>query len=137
LRQVTWPEIAKQHEYITEMLTAGVTQATIHQRLRDEHGLTAWVASVKRSVAANLPEVRRDRVVVLRDDADTPPGEGPAGLRAPGLLDRPGVGEAAAGVSPLVLACSRHMFVRPVLTMDQRSFTEAHVEAFRFLPQLR
>ena len=27
---------------------AGVTQATIHQRLRDEHGLTASVASLKR-----------------------------------------------------------------------------------------
>ena len=25
LRQVTWPEIARHHEYITEMLKAGVT----------------------------------------------------------------------------------------------------------------
>ena len=76
LRQVTWPEIARYHDYIAEMLKAGVTQATIHQRLRDELGLTASVASVKRYVAANLPEeVRRDRVVVLREEADTPPGE--------------------------------------------------------------
>ncbi|MBF6340665.1 hypothetical protein IU450_32935 [Nocardia abscessus] len=30
----------------------------------------------------------------------------------------------------MVLACSRLMFVRPVLTMDQRAWTEAHVEAF-------
>jgi hypothetical protein len=56
------------------MLKAGVTQ-TIHQRLRDEDGVIASVASLTRYVAANLPEeVRRDRVVVLRDEADAPPG---------------------------------------------------------------
>jgi hypothetical protein len=32
----------------------------------------------------------------------------------------------------MVMACSRHMFVRPVLTMDQRAWTQAHVEAFAF-----
>jgi hypothetical protein len=26
----------------------------------------------------------------------------------------------------MVLACSRHMFVRPVLKMDQRAWTECH-----------
>jgi hypothetical protein len=32
----------------------------------------------------------------------------------------------------MVLAMSRHMFVRPVLTMDQRSWTASHVAAFEF-----
>jgi len=32
----------------------------------------------------------------------------------------------------MVLCCSRHMFVRPTLRMDQRAWTEAHVEAFAF-----
>jgi hypothetical protein len=32
----------------------------------------------------------------------------------------------------MVLACSRHMFVRPVLKMDQRAWVECHVEAFAF-----
>ena len=32
----------------------------------------------------------------------------------------------------MVLAYSRHMFVRPVLKMDQRSWTECNVEAFAF-----
>jgi transposase len=68
LRQVTWPEIAAHHDYVVAQLKAGVTQATIHQRLRDEHGLRASVASLKRYIAANLAdEVRRDQVVVLRD----------------------------------------------------------------------
>ena len=47
-----------------------MTQATIHQRLRDEHGLDASVASFRRWVAANLPEeARRAQVTVLRDTA--------------------------------------------------------------------
>lgn len=32
----------------------------------------------------------------------------------------------------MVLACSRHMFVQPVLRMDQRASTECHVAAFGF-----
>ena len=32
----------------------------------------------------------------------------------------------------MVLACSRHMFVRPTLVMDQGEWTAAHVEAFAF-----
>lgn len=135
LRQTTWPEIERHHEYITAQLKLGVTQATIHQRLRDEHGLVASVASLKRYVAANLPEeVRRDRVVVLRDEADTPAGE-------EAQLDYGHLGYWTDPVSgkrrrvwafAMVLACSRHLFVRPTLVMDQAAFTEAHVEAFRF-----
>jgi transposase len=135
LRQTTWPEIAGHHEYITAMLKAGVTQATIHQRLRDEHGLTASVASLKRYVAANLPEeVRRDRVVVLRDEADTPPGEeAQIDYGHLGYWVDPATGKRRrVWAFAMVLACSRHMFVRPVLTMDQAAWTEAHVEAFRF-----
>jgi transposase len=140
LRQVTWPEIARHHEYIVEMLKAGVTQATIHQRLRDEHGVTASVASLKRYVAANLPEeVRRDRVVVLRDEADTPPGE-EAQLDYGHLgywLDPVSGKRRRVWAFAMVLACSRHLFVRPTLVMDQRAFTEAHVEAFRFSAECR
>lgn len=56
LRQTTWPQIEAHRDYVAEMLKAGVTQVTIHQRLRDEQGLQASVASLKRWVAANLPE---------------------------------------------------------------------------------
>jgi transposase len=135
LRQTTWPEIAGHHEFITEMLKARVTQATIHQRLRDEHGLQASVASLKRYVAANLPEeVRRDQVVVLRDEADVPPGEeaqidyGHLGY----WIDPISGKRRRVWAFVMVLACSRHMFVRPVLTMDQAAWTQAHVEAFAF-----
>jgi transposase len=32
----------------------------------------------------------------------------------------------------MVLACSRHMFVRPVVVMDQGAWVAAHVAAFGF-----
>ena len=32
----------------------------------------------------------------------------------------------------MVLCCSRYLFVRPVITMDQRAWTECHVAAFAF-----
>jgi hypothetical protein len=45
LRQVTWPSIGRHHEFITGQLKAGVRMSTIHQRLRDEHGLAVSPAS--------------------------------------------------------------------------------------------
>src|SRR3984957_16709676 len=134
LRQVTWPAIEKHHEYITAQLKAGVRMSTIHQRLRDEHGLAASVASFRRYVAANVPEeIRRAQVVVWN------PRPAEAGEQAQidyGQLGRwldPATGKLrTVQAFVMVLACSRHMFVRPVLKMDQRAWTECHVEAFGF-----
>jgi transposase len=65
LRQVTWPAIAVHHDYIVAQVRARVRMSTIHQRLRDEHGLAASAASFRRYVAANIPEeVRRQQVTV-------------------------------------------------------------------------
>lgn len=47
LRQVTWSSIEPHRDYIVEQLQAGVTKQTIWQRLHDEQGLAASVASVK------------------------------------------------------------------------------------------
>lgn len=70
LRQVTWPEIEAHRERIKGWLGV-VTVATIHQRLRDDHGLGASESSLRRFIWANFDEeVARDAVRVLRD---TPP----------------------------------------------------------------
>ena len=133
VRQITWPEIEQHRDFIVAMSKAGVTRQTIWQRLRDEHGLTASVSSLKRYMDANLPEENlRGRVTVLREDP-------PAGEEA--QIDYGYLGSWADPVGGkrrriwafvMVLATSRFMFVRPVLTMDQRAWTEAHVEAFTF-----
>ena len=134
LRQVTWPAIAAHRDYIVEQLEAGVTQATVWQRLRDERSLAVSIASFRRYVAANVPEeTRRSQVRVL----DPYPAE--AGEQAQidyGQLGRwldPATGKLrTVQAFVMVLACSRYMFVRPVLKMDQRAWTECHVGAFAF-----
>src|ERR1022692_2361678 len=134
LRQVTWPAIAVHHDYIVEQLKARVRMSTIHQRLRDERGLAASVASFRRYVNAHVPEeARRSQVTVWN------PHPAEAGEQAQidyGMLGRwldPVSGRLrTVWAFVMVLAYSRHMFVRPVLTMDQRAWTECNTAAFEF-----
>jgi len=133
LRQVTWPAIAAHHEFITGQLEAGVTMATIHQRLRDERGLAVSVASFRRYVAANLPEeTRRSQVRVLRP-FPAEPGEAQIDYGQLGRWRDPRTGKRVViWAFAMVLACSRHMFVRPVIRLDQHAWTECHLAAFSF-----
>ena len=134
LRQVTWPAIAVHRDYVVEQLEAGVTQATVWQRLRDERGLAVSIASFRRYVAANLPEEARRSQVRVLDPYPAAPGE--VAQIDYGKLGRwldPVTGEIRTiWAFVMVLCCSRHMFVRPVLKMDQRAWTECHVAAFGF-----
>lgn len=134
LRQVTWPAIATHRDLVTSWLEAGVTVATIHQRLRDEHGLDASVASVRRWVAGNLPEeARRAQVRVLRPGDAAPGQEAQIDYGRLGMWTDPDTGRRhTVWAFVMVLACSRHLFVRPVLRMDQEAWTTCHVEAFAF-----
>ncbi len=134
LRQVTWPAIAGHRDYIVAQLEAGVTVATIHQRLRDESGLAVSVASLRRYVAANLPEeVRRSQVTVLRLVPAEPGAEAQIDYGQLGRWLDPRTGRRhTVNAFAMVLCCSRHMFVRPVTVMDQRAWTECHVAAFGF-----
>src|SRR4029453_7647550 len=128
-----WPDFDKHRDYVVALLRAGVTKATIHQRLRDEYGVTGSLASFKRYVAANLDEdAVRENVQGLRAD----PEPGREGQVDYGLLGS--WTDARTGRSQriwafvMVLSHSRHMFVRPVISMDQASWTASHVEAFAF-----
>ena len=134
LRQVTWPEIAGHHDYIVAQVRARVRMSTIWQRLRDEHGLTASVASFRRYVAANVPEeVRRSQVVVWNPRPAEAGGQAQIDYGQLGRWLDPLTGKLrTVWAFVMVLACSRHLFVRPVLVMDQRAWTECHVAAFEF-----
>ena len=107
---------------------------TVHQRLRDERGLAVSVASFRRYVAANVPEeTRRSQVKVLRPVAGRAGRRGADRLRAAGPLAGPGGREACTiWAFVMVLACSRHLFVRPVIRLDQQAWSECHVAAFAF-----
>jgi len=134
LRQVTWPAIGEHRDYIVAQLAAGVTVSTIHQRLADERGLAASVASVRRYVAANLPEeARRAQVTVLRLDPPEPGQEAQVDYGQLGRWTDPRSGRKhTVNAFAMVLCCSRLLFVRPVVKMDQRAWTECHVAAMEF-----
>jgi transposase len=134
LRQVTWPAIELHRDYITAQLAAGVTVSTIHQRLVDEQGLVASVASLRRWVGGNLPEeARRAQVRVLRPGPVEPGSEAQIDYGRLGVWTDPANGRRhTVQAFVMVLACSRYMFVRPVLRMDQEAWTRCHVEAFAF-----
>ncbi|WP_328786401.1 MULTISPECIES: IS21 family transposase [unclassified Streptomyces] len=132
LNQITWPEIEHYRDYVKGLLkTTSVT--TIHQRLRDEHKLKASLSSFRRWVHENLPdEAARSRVTGLRDEVE-PGSEAQIAYGFLGQWINPGTGKRhRIWAFVMVLPCSRHMFVRPVVYMDQNAWTEAHVEAFRY-----
>ena len=131
-RQSTWPEIEVHKERIAGWL-GEVHVSTIHQRLRDDHGLAASESSLRRYIAANFDEeVKRDAVRVLRE---TPPPGQEAQVDY-GLLGRwhdPASGRVRRVWGfIMVLAFSRLMFLRPVLKMDEASWVESHIAAFEF-----
>jgi hypothetical protein len=133
LRQLTWPAIAAHRDFIVAQLQDGVTVSTISQRLIDDKGLSASRSSLRRWIAGNLSELTvRDKASPPRPPA--PPGsEGQIDYGKLGMWTDPATGARhTIWAFVMVLACSRWMFVRPVIRLDQTSWCDSHVEAFRF-----
>jgi Integrase core domain len=87
-----------------------------------------------RWVGGNLPEeARRAQVRVLRPGPVQPGSEAQIDDGRLGVWTDPATGRRhTVRAFVMVLACSRYMFVRPVLRMDQEAWTRCHVEAFAF-----
>lgn len=130
VRSSTFGEIARHEEYIRDHLSVN-TLATIHQRLRDNHGLQASYSSLLRYVREEFPEeATAAQVTVLKDD----PLPGEEAQLDYGYLGRwpdPCSGTLSrVWALVMVLATSRHLFVYPVLRMTVGAFISAHVAAF-------
>jgi transposase len=129
-RSVTWPVLEAKRELISSMLATN-TLATVHQRLRDEHGLSVSVTSLRRYVWQAFPDRNAAAATPLRPPV--PPGEAQIDYGYLGRwLDPVGDRIRRVWAFVIVLACSRHMFVRPVLRMDQTSWVAAHVAGWEF-----
>jgi transposase len=96
--------------------------------------LVASVSSLRRWVGGNLPEeARRAQVGVLRPGPVEPGSEAQIDYGRLWVWTDPATGRRhTVQAFVMVLACSRHMFVRPVLRMGQEAWTRCHVEAFAF-----
>jgi len=133
VRAVTWPLIAPHRDQIKAWLDADVTVATIAQRLRDDHQVAASESSVRRWIATHFAEeVARERVTVPRGEVD-PGSEAQIDYGRLGMWTDPATAKrVAVWAFVMVLSCSRHLFVRPVIRMDQTTWCACHVAAFEF-----
>ena len=125
-------QIAAFHAYIEKHL-GSTTLATIHQRLRDEQGLSVSIASLRRYVRSEFAELgAEERATVLRDDP--PPGhEAQLDYGHLGSWTDPRSGaRRRVWAFIMTLSFSRHLFCYPVLAMTQNEFLAAHVAAFEF-----
>src|SRR5216683_3718025 len=132
LRRTSWAEIARHHDRIGELLGV-VPVSVIWQRLRDEAGLEASVASVRRYVRARFPEHARAAEVEVWRPPSPPGAEAQVdyGYLGTWLDPRSGRRKRVWAFS-MVLRYSRQLFIRPVISMDQRAWAESHVQAFEF-----
>jgi hypothetical protein len=132
IRQVSWREIALHHDRIAELVGV-VPVSVIHQRLADEQGLEASVASLRRYVAAHFPDRSRPERVRMARPPGRPGAEAQVDYGYLGLWPDPQTGRRRrVWAFSMVLPYSRYLFIRPVVSMDQRAWTEAHVAAFEF-----
>jgi len=133
VRQVSWREIAVHHDRIAALVGV-VPVSVIHQRLADEQGLEASVASVRRYVRAHFPAGARPQEVRMARPPGAPGEEAQVDYGYLGLWPDPSTGRRRrVWAFSMVLPYSRHLFVRPTVSMTQRAWVQAHVAAFEFL----
>jgi len=131
LRRSSWPAIAVHHDRIKELVGV-VPVSVIHQRLTDEAGLEVSVASLRRYVRAHFEQVRRAEVAVWRPPVDAG-DEAQVDYGYLGTwLDPQSTRRRRVWAFSMVMAYSRHLFVYPVLRMDQQAWVDAHLAAFSF-----
>lgn len=132
VRHPTFALIACHYDAIAEGLATN-TATTVWQRLRDEAGLSVSLASFRRYLYAHLPEeMLRAQVTVLKDDLG-PGEESQVDYGFLGMWLDPGSGRRRkVWAFVMVLSCSRHMFVRPVLRVDTASWIAAHIAGWEF-----
>lgn len=125
--------VAQHHDYLARHV-GQVQVSVLHQRLRDERGLTASWGAFYRYVARHWPDRlhRAPRVTVRRDDP-------PAGEEAQvdffyaGLWDDPEAGRRRKLYAFLMtLSHSRHQFLYPVVAEDALAWLGGHAAAFAF-----
>jgi transposase len=132
-RALTWPQIAAHHRWIADQLKVPVTVATIAQRLRDDHSVAVSESTVRRYITATFAGQGLEERVTVPRGAVEPGSEAQIDYGRLGMwLDPTSGRRVAVWAFAMILACSRALFVQPVLRMDQTSWNASHVAAFEF-----
>ena len=131
-RSLTYPDINRLRDVIEAMLTE-VTVSTAFQRCRDEHGLSVGVTAFRQYVRLEFPTGPKPEAVTLWRPPVAPGGEAQIDYGFLGSwLDPATQRLRRVWAFVMVLACSRHMFVRPVFSLNAVSWAETHVAAFEY-----
>ncbi|NLA61608.1 MAG: IS21 family transposase [Firmicutes bacterium] len=131
-RHKVFEEIGQHRDAIKEGLKENKV-STVWQRLHDEAGLEGSLTSFRRYVRSMMPEATLAReVTVWRPEV--PPGEeGQVDFGYLGKWTDPVTGMThRVWAFVMVMAFSRHMFVKPVFRMDAKTWVESHILAFEF-----
>jgi Integrase core domain len=127
----SWADIAPHHDRIAELVKV-VPASVAYQRLADEAGLAVSPSSFRRYLRAHFDQVRPEEVVIWRPPV-RPGEEAQVDYGYLGTWQDPGSGQhRRVWAFSMVLSYSRHLFMRPVLRMDQASWAECHVAAFGY-----
>ena len=116
-----------------EAMLAEVLPTVVWRRLKREKGLEVSLTSFRRYVHRYMPEhLKRPQITVRRPDP--PPGEeAQVDYGFLGMWMDPWTGKRCmVHAFTMVLAYSRHLFVRIVFRMDQQAWLECHVAALDF-----
>lgn len=134
LRHSSWPVYDQHEAWIRQQLAAGVTIATMWQRLRDEHGVDSSERSLNRWVAATIDPAERAQARATALLPTPPPGEqGQVDYGLMGAWEPPGGGKPVRVQAWIMtLPFSRAVFVWPTRRMRQPDWEQAHVAAFEF-----
>ena len=83
-------------------------------------------SSFRRYVQRHLPEAARSPRITVRRPGPPPGDEGPVDYEYLGLWQDPWTGRRRmVHAWAMVLSCSRHVFARAVLKMDQQAYLES------------
>ncbi|SRR6266540_2454273 len=124
-RSLTYPTI-NAHRTRIKLMLATNTVTTVHRRLRDEHGLAAGISSLRRYVWLELGDRPSPDAVTVWRLVVEPGSEAQIDYGYLGSWFDPAAQRGRrVWAFVMVLACSRHMFVQPVLSMDQRVWVAA------------
>lgn len=120
-------------EEIRQALAGGVTPTTAWRRLHQARRTAVSLATFRRYVRRTFPTMGDRPQIVVRRPEPPPGDEAQVDYGLLGMwLDPLSGTRRAVNAFALVLPMSRHQYACPVLHMDQQTWNDCHVAAFRF-----
>ena len=131
-RSSWYSEVDAHRDLIRERLQTN-RATTVWQRLCSQTGLNVSLSTFRRYLRLAMPDVADpSRVVVWRPEVE-PGEEAQVDFGSLGMWTDPRTGKRHHVYAfAMVLAFSRHLFVRPVLRLDAPTWLRCHVAAFAF-----